>query len=227
MKIKDIRRKADRGTLEVEDLLQAAVARLPGLSTELQQLAVQYAWRAEESEAAPRVPLATWATVVCAYSDGGLPGLRQLGPKYSSYCIGLLEEIRSPEAVDALLNWWPYAISQPALETALAWRIAGALNLMLSFKGAPQISAVHQALVRQFAYNLYLAADSEPNRATALLLLRGVGDEQSLAFASAAAEFAGAWSDTKRHVTRAIQRRVGGANKRVQATRSKQRAPDA
>ena len=215
MKIDDIRRKADRGTLEVEHLLQAAVAHLPGLSAELQRLSAQHAWRGEELEAASHVPLATWAAVICAYSDAGLEGLRKLAPRYASCSIGLLKEIRSAEAVAALLSWWPDAISQPASERTLAWRIAAALNLMLSFKQAPQISDAHQAAVRQFAHDLYLAADSEPNRATALLLLRGVGDEQSLAFASSTAEFSGAWSGTKRNVIRAIQRRVGANDKPV------------
>jgi hypothetical protein len=227
MKIIDLRRKAARGTIEVEHLLQAAVAHLPGLSAELQQLTVQYGWKTtEECETTQHVPLATWAKVASAYADGGFAGLRKFSPEYPTFCIGLLEELRSGDTVDALLSWWPQALSSPEAETVLAWRIADALNLVLSFRGAPEVSGTHQAFVRQFAYRLYLLADTEPQRATALLLLRGVGNEQSFAFVSAAEEFTGAWSNTKRHVLAAIRRRIG-ANKRVQTTRSKQRTPDA
>jgi len=220
MKIADLRRKAARGTLEVEHLLQAAVARVPNLSIELAYLATHYGWKtAEECEAAPYVPLATWAKVVSAYSEGGLTAVQQLRDEHPTFCVGLLEEMKSEQAVEALLTWWPQVISFPELRLELAWRIVAALNAVLSFKGAPNVSEASSECVRQFAYRLYPLADREARRAAALLMLRGVGDEQSLAFASAANEFAGAWADTKRHVLQSIRRRIVGANKRVQATR--------
>jgi hypothetical protein len=133
---------------------------------------------------------------------------------------------RSAEAVEALAIWWPKVVTSPEEQPMLAWRLAAALNLTLSFKSAPNISDSISERIRQFGYRLYLLADTEVHRATALLMLRGVGDEQSLAFASTADEFAAPWAHTKRTVLAAIRRRVS-ANKRVQATRSKQRAPDA
>jgi hypothetical protein len=228
MNIDDLIRKAARGTLEVEHLLQAAVARLPELRVELQQLVARHDWRtAAECETTRYVPLATWASVAGAYAEGGLAALRTFTDKHPTFCIALLEELRSEAAVDALLSWWPGVMSSPEAERTLAWRIAAALNLVLSFKQAPEISVSCRNSVRQFAYRLYLVADTEAHRAKALLMLRGVGDEQSLAFVSGTEEFGGAWADTKRIVMRAIRRRLDGANKRVQATRSKQRAPDA
>lgn len=204
MNIGDLKRKARRGTLEVEHLLQAAVARVPNLATELNQLTVEHEWKtAEEVESTREVPFATWAAVAGAYADGGLEGLHALRESSATFCIALLEEIGSKEAVEALLAWWP------DLETSeRAWRIASALNLILSFKGAPNIAEDQRCSVRQLSYRLYPVARTEVERATALLLLRGVGDEQSLTFVSQAQEFEGAWAETKRAVTTAIRRRL-------------------
>lgn len=226
MKIADLSRKAACGTLEVEHLLQAAAERLPGLSNELKRFAAKFQWKtSEECGNNGHVPLATWAQVGGAYADGGLAALRQLSDVHPHFCIGLLEELRSVEAVEALVSWWPQVTSSPEVQPTLAWGIAAALNSILSFEDAPSISEDTSERVRQVSYRLYPLAATDAHRATALLMLRGVGDEKSLAFASAADEFAGAWADTKRNVLSAIRRRVAGANKRVQATRSKQRAP--
>jgi hypothetical protein len=147
--------------------------------------------------------------VAGAYAQGGLAALHVLRDQHPSFCIGLLEEVRSEAAVEALLTWWPQAISTPNGTPDLAWKIATALNRILSFKGAPEIAEASCNSVRQFAYALYSVAAAEPQRALALLLLRGVGDEQSLVLVSQANEFEGAWAGTKRSVAEAIRRRIG------------------
>jgi hypothetical protein len=212
MKIADLKRKASRGTLEVEHLLQAAIACLPDLTNELQQLAAQFNWKsAEECQATREVPLATWAKVAGAYAHEGLAGLHALRHQHPLFCVGILEQVRSEAAVEALLTWWPEAISAQNEAPDFAWRIAMALNQILSFKGAPEIAEASCASVRQLAHGLYSVAGSEPQRAMALLLLRGVGDGRSLVFVSQANEFEGAWADTKRSVAEAIRRRIGSA----------------
>jgi hypothetical protein len=207
MNVADLRRKARRGTLEVEHLLDAAVARVPHLSEELQQLASEHGWKTAQEIEPGEAPLATWATVAAAYAEGGLEGLHVFHQMHAPFCVALLEEIKSESAVQALLTWWPEALSNETT-SELAWRIASALNFSLSFKAAPSISEEHRESVREFAYRLYRAARTEVHRATALLVLRGVGDEQSLAFVAQADEFEGAWASTRQNVTTAIRRRL-------------------
>jgi hypothetical protein len=208
MKESDLRRKARQGTLEVEHLLQAAVCRLPGLRAVLAEIAARDDWKKAED------PFATWAAVAVAYAEGGMDGLHALARgETSHFVIGLLEELRSVEAVHALLTWWPEAITYPDGNSDLAWRIASTLNLVLSFKGAPQIEEVQHSEVRQFAYRLYDLAHTDLQRATSLLMLRGVGDAGSLAFVERADEFAPPWADTKGAVVRAIRRRVRAASR--------------
>ena len=207
MNVANLRRKARRGALEVEHLLDAAVARVPHLSEELRQLASEHGWKTAQEIEPGELPLATWAAVAAAYAEGGLEGLHVFDQTHASYCVALLEEIKSESAVQALLTWWPEALSSESTPD-FAWPIAAALNFSLSFKGAPDISEEHRESVCQFAYRLYRAAQTEVQRATALLVLRGVGDEQSLMFVAQADEFERPWADTKQNVTTAIRRRL-------------------
>src|ERR1700761_7088697 len=106
MTLQQLRKKASMNLLEVEDILSAAKKRLPGLREELQRLSVQYgwSWTPFPPEGGHVVPLARWADVAGAYADGGTAALAPLArdPQNRTYIIGLLEEMPTPEATQAL-----------------------------------------------------------------------------------------------------------------------------
>lgn len=69
MHIQTLRKKSRDGSLEVEDLLRAAVEKLPGLEAKLKALALANGWAstaALSGGATRTVPFAKWAEVaVC------------------------------------------------------------------------------------------------------------------------------------------------------------------
>jgi hypothetical protein len=212
MKIGDLRRKARRGSLEVEDLLAAAKARLPDLAVELRSLSAQCNWSSVSSlpDGTRVVPLARWAETVAAYSEGGIQALAALASdKESVPCvIGVLEELSSSDSLDVLLSICS-EVKAPQAELHLAWRLAEAINLMMSFATKAPASEEQCKAAVAFLHMIYPLATDEAKRATVLLALRGVGGTESLALARSAADFYPPWQDVKARVATAITRRVG------------------
>jgi len=212
MKLGDLRRKAQRGTLEVEDLLRAAKARIPGLAEELRSLGRQHKWSASGllPDATRVVPLARWADTASAYAEGGIPALEALvrDKEYLPFVIALLEELRSQEALVALLSLCAEIVKTPSAEPELAWRLATAFNTMLSLKERAPATNEQAAAVRSFLHRLYPLAPDQAKRALVLLALRGVGDEASLALAKSAADFEHPWEGVKATVSAAITKRM-------------------
>lgn len=211
MNIATLRKKAKKGHLEVEHLLQAAIERQPGLSEELARLGATYQWKAQglQSDGTRVVPLAKWAAVASAYADGGFEGLRAQvqEPQDISFVLGLAEEIKSADSVALILEICDLYLKGAATEE-LAARIASAINLLLSFKQAPRVSPAQAEAIQSFLISIYPNIQTEANRATVLCALRGVGDQTAIRFVEAAAGFKEPWSDTKPAVLRALRNRV-------------------
>ncbi|WP_234086365.1 hypothetical protein [Azonexus sp. R2A61] len=211
MNIATLRKKAQGGLLEVEDLLQAAIEKQPGLSGELVRLATVYGWQTQglQSNGTRVVPLAKWAAVASAYADSGFDGLRAQvqEPQDIPFVLGLAEEIKSSDAVAFVLEISAQYLRGEASEE-LAVRIASAFNLLLSFKQAAPVSAAQTAAIQNFLIGVYPDLRAEAKRATCLLALRGVGDRSAIQFVEAAADFKEPWSDTKSVVLRAIRKRL-------------------
>jgi hypothetical protein len=108
MNIATLRKKAQRGLLEVEDLLQAAIEKQPGLSEELARLAMAYGWQTQglQCNGTWVVPLAKWAAVASAYADSGFVGLRAQvkEPQDIPFVLGLAEEIKYSDSVAFVLE---------------------------------------------------------------------------------------------------------------------------
>jgi hypothetical protein len=79
---------------------------------------------------------------------------------------------------------------------------------LLSFKQAAPVSSAQAAAIQNFLIAVYPSLQAEAQRATCLLALRGVGDQNAIQFVEAAADFKEPWSDTKPVVLRAVRKRV-------------------
>ncbi len=209
MSIKSITARARAGTLEVEHLLKEARYPDAALADALDALAVELGWPsvAGTGDGKLVVPLAAWAQVVAAYARDGYPGLLALAadPALADFVIGLLEESKTSEALDTLMRAFPDQLETPGQDGARAARIAAALNLMLSFKPAVPVAPAQAGRLRAFLHALHACAETDAQRAGALLALRGVGDEHSADFAMAQ-RLAPPWRDVPALVARHIKK---------------------
>ena len=212
MKLSALRGKAKRNTIEVEHIVAAAKARVPGLGEELRRLAEEHEWHAATRlpDGSHVVPLAKWAEIAGAYADGGVDSLCHLvaSPGNADYIIGLLEEIASPDAVSALIAFFPEAMHEPASAPRTAWRLVEAYNRLLSCKGGPALSNSQAETIRSFLVSCLAAATSETQRANVVYALRGVGDESSLTLLAAINDFAPPHDSARAMVMRVIRKRL-------------------
>ena len=212
MNTKTLRKKAKDGSLEVEDLLQAAIAGQPGLPEELARLTAEYGWQRHglQPDGTRIVPFAAWAEVASAYASGGIAALRALvqEPENIPFVLGLLEGLHTNESVALVLEIYGENLTNPAHATDLALQIASTFNLLLSFKPAAPVTTHQAAAIQDFLFALYPLAQSPAERTTVLLALRGVGDSNAIRFVEAAADFPEPWQDTKKSVLRALRKRV-------------------
>ena len=93
------------------------------------------------------------------------------------FVIGLLEELHSFEALQALLAFYAGIVVMPQRDTEIAWSIATALNRMLCFKNPVSASEQVCVTIRGFLYTLYPLAADESKRALVALVFRGLGDQ--------------------------------------------------
>ena len=212
MKISSLRSKARRNTLEVEHILAAAKARIPGLKDELEFLAREFEWSntTHLPDGKHVVPLGKWAEVAGMYAEGGVSALADFvqEPNNANYVIGLLEELGSSEAVEALISFFPDVLSHPETTTATAWRLCRAFNQLLSIKGAVTPTDSQAQVVRTFLVLFHAVAGSEPERAWAIYALRGVGDQTSLDLLSGLPDLQPPYQAARADAIRAIRKRI-------------------
>ncbi|MBB3122079.1 hypothetical protein [Pseudoduganella violacea] len=189
MSITSIKKRARAGTLEVEHLLKEANYPDETLAAALEELSTELQWHTFDAQKNEPlyVPLATWAKVVSTYCREGFDGLIRLcaEPELPTFVLALFEELRTKEALDALMTAFGSYISEPCRDCEMSARLAATLNLMLSFKPSADADASQAAELRAFLRSLYSGARDDHQRSLALLALRGIGDEDSAKFALA------------------------------------------
>ncbi|KAA3667767.1 hypothetical protein [Pectobacterium carotovorum] len=212
MKIAALRSKARRNTLEVEHILAAAKARLPGLRDELNRLSAEFNWSHSPylPDGTHVVPLAKWAEIAGAYAEEGIEALGVLAaePDNVAYVIGLLEELRSHAAVDALIAFFPAVMQEPEQAPDKAWRLTTAYNLLLSIKGSVVATDEQATAVRTFLMRLLPLATTEHHTLLIFCVLRGVGDSSSLDLLASQNDLAPPNDTIRMSAIRAIRQRL-------------------
>lgn len=215
MNIQTLRKKSRNGSLEVEDLLRAAVEKLPGLEAELKALALANGWAstaALSGDATRTVPFAKWAEVAACYASQGFTGLRELAEDNQNipFVLGLVEEVKTVESTAFVLELCERALG-PTLSKDVAFDVVSSVNALFSFKHAAPVSDEQAERFQRFLLALYPQAKSEVHRAKVLLALRGVGDQDAVQCIQSASEFAEPWADTKKAAQSAVQKRIKAA----------------
>ncbi|MEQ9887922.1 hypothetical protein [Pectobacterium zantedeschiae] len=212
MKLSALRVKARRNTLEVEHILTAAKARLPGLRDELNRLSDECSWSRSPylPDGTHVVPLAKWAEIAGAYAEEGIDALGVLAddPENVAYVIGLLEELQSHAAVNALMDFFSAVMQRPELAPETAWRLTSAYNLLLSFKDGVVATDEQATAVRTFLMRLLPLATTEHQTCLLFCALRGVGDASSLDFLVSHRDLAPPNETIRMTAMRAIRQRL-------------------
>jgi hypothetical protein len=205
-------RKAADNSLEVEHLVKVAEIGDASDVPFLRALKAEHGWSDSGREGRTLVvPFGRWADTVCCFLEGGYPGLVQaakVSDRAAEFCVSVLEELKTPASVSALLAIGEPVIERPAESIKLAVRLADAFNLLLSFKGAPAIAPSVEGQVREFLHRLLAIELSEVQRASVACALRGVGDAESAALVGALPPFRGSWAGLEQTAVRQIKQRV-------------------
>jgi hypothetical protein len=205
-------RKAANNSLEVEHLLKVAMTGDATDAPFLRTLKEEHGWSDTGREGRVRVvPFGRWSDSVCRFLEDGYAGLVQLAgksTKAAEFCISVLEEVKTPESVAALLAIGGPLIAHPEENVRLAILIADAINLLLSFKGGPVIDASVEQQVREFLHRLLAGELSEVQRASVVCALRGVGDITSVALIGSLSPFRGCWAGLEQSAARQIKQRL-------------------
>ncbi|MEQ9849480.1 hypothetical protein [Pectobacterium brasiliense] len=212
MKLSALRAKARRNTLEVEHILAAAKARLPGLRDELNRLSDECSWSHSPylPDGTHVVPLAKWAEIAGTYAEEGIDALGVLAddPENVAYVIGLLEEIQSHAAVNALMDFFSAVMQTPENAPETAWSLTTAYNSLLSFKDGVVATDEQATAVRSYLMRLLPLATSEHHILLIFCALRGVGDSSSLDLLASQRDLAPPNDTIRASVIRAIRQRL-------------------
>lgn len=204
-------RKAADHSLEVEHLLKVATIGDAADVPFLRALKDEHGWSDTGREGRKRVvPLGRWVDAVCRFLEEGSAGLIRMAGETTGavdFCIGVLEEVRTPESVSALLAIGGMAIEHPEKDLKLAVRVADGFNSLLSFKGGTTVSPIVERHVRDFLHRLLSLVLTVEQRATAVCALRGVGDATSVNVIAGLPPFQGDWAGLEATATKQIKRR--------------------
>lgn len=212
MSLQSLRKRAKAGTLEVEHLLKEAALRTPGLRAELEALSRECLWASEsqQPDGSLQVPLARWAHVAGAYADHGYEGLAALArdPGYSSFVIGLLEELGNQEAIGAMTSMFGDVLAMPEHSLDTAHRLVAAINLLCSIKASGRVAPPDAVTLSRFLERVLPIAETNAQRATVMYAARGVGDQRILDVLAALPDADAPFSGARASALKAIRKRL-------------------
>lgn len=166
--IQELKAKELRGELEVEDLLCLVHTSID--TSELQQLKEEFGWIVQTGE--NEIPFAEWLDVVCTYLNEGYLGLLKLvesdEQKWITFVLAVLEELKTIEALEVVLNFLNKYIDVPNI--ILANLCFGSINLMISFDEVIKLSDSVKSILNGFIEKYLDLYDQLPVKEELLLV---------------------------------------------------------
>ena len=175
------------GAVEVEHLIAFALEHGKEGATEIARLSALHGWLDDGllPDGSRVVPFGRWARACAAVASGGVAALQTLlaEPEMADIAIGVLESVRSADAVEALLvfgersNWRSDDPAHPA------WKAVSALNLLLSFGDGVQVPGTARQRLHRLLVRAWNDAPTNHHRSLCLYALRGAATPDALAWA--------------------------------------------
>ncbi|MDF9826088.1 hypothetical protein M2447_000164 [Ereboglobus sp. PH5-10] len=234
MNLATFRRRARNHTLEVEHLLGVAAERPEGLADELERLIAECQWTdgGEISPGVRRIPWRLWARTAIAYARGGCDGLVRLvagDAGFHRFALSLLEKIRDPGALDAILRIDARLLSPGAFTSADIERadyLARTLWFLIGITPPVPISPAEAATIRAAFHRLLPFCKKDVQRANIICVLGIVGDHTTLSLLSTHPPLESPWETTIKTAMRTLRKNLGATGQiPAGAPRSKPSAP--
>jgi hypothetical protein len=212
-KLAVLRRKAAKNQVEVEHLTAFAAIGDRAAVPVVRELQAKYDWpRSNRVNGRHVVPLGRWAEVVCAYLEGGWDALidyaRGPEPDAFYFAISVLEVTKSPVSLVVLTELSSIISKKLSSRKADAVKLAEAINHVLSFKKPPPVYPGTATSLRRFLHALVRQKLTQPERATVVCALRGVGDEESIQIIRELPKFDGPWAGIEINACQTIRKRM-------------------
>ena len=151
-----------------------------------------------------------WVDVACIYIASGYEGLVIIGSKVKqvSFVVAFLQEYKTRESVISLIRIAEYYLDDPSTKNDALIKIASGINLLLSFKDAPEIESSISDRARKVIHKCLSYCKTSAEFATVIYALRGVGDNESIELISNIPKLQDEWLGTENVVKKAIRKRI-------------------
>lgn len=190
MNLNALAKKAAKGAMEVEDMIRFVLFHGAVAADEIERLAKQHQWVMDglTPDGARVAPFGRWALACVTYGregEGGLiPMLRD--PEMARFAVGILQEVRTPASVDALLDYCAtagFAAEDHEHPAWVEWQALLALNYLLALDDFVPVPQSTLDRLRDVAIAAYGKAANAHLRSMALAALRGAPSEATLRWA--------------------------------------------
>ncbi|MGE8245588.1 MAG: hypothetical protein ACN6RA_06180 [Stenotrophomonas maltophilia] len=220
MKFNALAQKAARGSapafkggaLEVEHLIIFALAHGEEGAAEIERLSALHGWLDDGllPDGSRVVPFGRWARACAAFSRGGVPAVQPLlaEPAMAGIAIGVLESVRSVDAVEALLAFGEDSDWRCDDPTHPAWKAVSGLNLLLSFDDGVQVPETARQRLHRILVRAWNDAPTDQLRSLCLYALRGATTPEALAWAQALVLHAPTLIAARKMAVKTIKRRL-------------------
>ncbi len=214
--IDELKRKVESNSLEVEDIIDLAVANNKDSIDFLKNSIKDYQWEDFlEAKRSNKVPLATWSSIVIAYLEGGYKSLKRYVISESGdyldtsrFVIGVLENIKSRETIKEIINLFGELLLSPNIDYELSKKLIKAINLLMSFPPAVEVDDKDKRILRFFIHKfLSFYGDEDGCRYIALCALRGVGNSNSIEIIESYPKLTGSYKGVENVVIKAIKQK--------------------
>ena len=174
------------GAMNVEDMIRFALVHGAEGADEIERLNAQHGWLAEGllNDGTRVVPFARWAQACAAFGRGGVPALRTLlaDPALATFAVGILEEVKTVESVQALIGFCASAHWQSPDSTHAEWKAMAALNLLLSLDDGVKVEKAAMDDLLHAVAKAFVAAPTPMLKSICLWAVRGAPTAETLAW---------------------------------------------
>ena len=205
--------KAQNHDLNVEDIIDISNSRDPDVAIILQEIKEQLNWPNEaidHDNGSITPPMGMWVDVACEYITSGYDGLLSIADNENkiSFIVAFLQEYKTSESVNTLVQISDLYLSDSKSHKDTIIKIVSGLNLLLSFKGSPEIESSISFKARELVHKTLTLCEAQADYATAICALRGVGNDESIKLLSSIPKLEGSWAGTESIVKKAISKRL-------------------
>ncbi|WP_155947389.1 hypothetical protein [Pseudacidovorax intermedius] len=217
------------GAMNVEDMIRFVLFHGTKGADEIERLLKQHQWVMDGQlpDGSLVVPFGRWAVACIAYGREGVAGLALMlrEQAMAHFAVGILREVRTPAAVDALLDYCAAArfMANDREHPAWGeWQALAALNQLLALDDFVPVSERTLDRLRETAIRAYECGVTAHLKRTALFALRGAPNAAALDWAERLTVLDSEVESARSVCVRALRKRLAPDLKPLNAEQKRQ-----